>query len=353
MKQDVEILFVVDPPKLIIEAILLILSIRARLGNCRITACVPNRKYTALPKQFFDLAEKADVRILEFQDSPFLTKYPHGNKILALCARDRVGGVIFLDTDTVIWRGFDPSQLIKQGSVSVCPEGRRTWGKFSQAWSDVYSMFDLPYPTRTVKMVRTNAISAPYYNAGVIAFNDEENEGNNFPSLWLETALRIDENENIHNKRPWLDQISLPVCIARAEMHVNELGEEWNFSLSRKHDSPSEISRIDSANPYIIHYHNAKFFRDTKFSGYLDDIIAEYTIFESYEQMTMDDLPQRSRALTDIEVQLRKIRAKNKDAWTLDDRKELSNLRKWKAMEKSKPRKEVFSEWPDSILTRT
>lgn len=353
MKPKVEILFVVDPPKLIIESILLILSIRTHIKNCEITACVPSGKSIALPKQFIDLAEKTDVKILEFQSSPFATQYPHGNKILALCARDRVGGVIFLDTDTVVWREFNPSQIIEQNSVSVCPEGRRTWGKkkFSQDWADVYSMFELPYPTKTVKMARTNAISEPYYNAGVIAFEDGKNKGKTFPSIWLETALRIDDNEKIATKRPWLDQISLPVSIERANLIVNELDEEWNFSLSRKRETDEEISRINSANPYIIHYHHEKFFNGTKFCNYFNDLISYYTIFEDYSQLTAE-IQKRSRVMGEIEAQLRKIRSKNKEDRTLEDIKELEILRKCKALEKSKPFKEVFSDWPDSILNR-
>lgn len=354
MKNKVEFLFVVDPPNLIIESILLILSIRTHIKDCDITACVPSGKSTLLPRQFNNFAKKNKVKIIEFQNSPFIEKYPHGNKILALCARDRMGGVIFIDTDTVVYKEFEPNQLIKKNSISVCPEGRRTWGKkkFSQNWGDVYSMFGMPYPTKTVKMVRTNALSEPYYNAGVIAFNDSDSKKEKFSHIWLETALRIDENEKIATKRPWLDQISLPISIERAGLEVNELDEAWNFSLSRKHETNEEIIRINSADPYIIHYHHEKFFEGTKFSEYLNSLISEHTVFDTYSQLTAG-IYKRSVAMEAIESQLREIRSKSKEDRTLEDIKNLNALRKNKELEKSKPFEQVFSEWPDIITKRS
>ena len=47
----------------------------------------------------------------------------------------------------------------------------------------------------------------------------------------METAQRIDAIEGLENKRPYLDQMSLPLAIRRAGLKWNELPEEYHFIL--------------------------------------------------------------------------------------------------------------------------
>ena len=83
----------------------------------------------------------------------------------------------------------------------------------------------------------------PYYNAGVIAVRD----GDSLAEAWLDTAQRIDSAARIGPKRPWLDQIALPVAAARLGWRVRPLGEVFNY--------PCHLAELGRDLPYLAHYH--------------------------------------------------------------------------------------------------
>jgi hypothetical protein len=93
-----------------------------------------------------------------------------------------------------------------------------TWGGGDDRWDRAYAHFGLPYPTERVRLLRGRKKQfVPYFNAGFVAFPDRpEAEGQpRFADRWVETALDLDHNCRIGGKRPWLDQISLPLTLAR------------------------------------------------------------------------------------------------------------------------------------------
>jgi hypothetical protein len=75
-----------------------------------------------------------------------------------------------------------------------------------------------------------------------------------FGSAWLECAQNIDADQSIpiSAKRPWLDQIALPVAAAKLGIEVHALSVDYNF--------PSwDLSRQPSDKTVFYHYRRPSF----------------------------------------------------------------------------------------------
>lgn len=181
--------------------------------------------------------------------------YPHGNKIVAATHRRGPGRSIFLDTDMICLKPLDGLASLDSDEVAAAPEGKPTWGDENNRWQRAYDHFGLPLPTERVRLLRGKRIEFyPYYNAGLVAFSDAEDaEGNTFADRWLETALAFDHDCKIAHKRPWLDQITLPLCLARFGYRAHVLDESYNYSLSHRGDYAA------TPDAHILHYHRARF----------------------------------------------------------------------------------------------
>lgn len=110
-------------------------------------------------------------------------------------------------------------------------------------WSRPYKLFGLPLPGRDLKATATGEAIRPYYNAGFVSVTN----GAKFSKVWLETAQRIDADPGTHNKRPWLDQIALPITLARLQWSISEASTLMNF--------PAHLGPWGDELPYIVHYH--------------------------------------------------------------------------------------------------
>jgi hypothetical protein len=73
----------------------------------------------------------------------------------------------------------------------------------------------------------------PYFSSGLFSFPEghKNSEGKSFPQVWMDVAQIIDKNEKIPGRRPYLDQISLPLAIQKAGLGWNILPEEQHFIL--------------------------------------------------------------------------------------------------------------------------
>ncbi len=196
------------------------------------------------------------IRYFSVEDSGYASPYPHGNKILASSLPRNTKSAIFFDTDTVVTGSFDISGLDKPHSLFVAPECTATWGRNEQDWIPIYSMFGLPMPTERVRLFRGRRLSMlPYFNAGLVGYSTAPNaDGMTFPDLWLDTAARIDHVDTIRNKRPWLDQIALPIAAARLGAQFDVRGEDYNFNLYKREPSDEVPIRL-------MHYHQACVYR--------------------------------------------------------------------------------------------
>ncbi|HWL58481.1 MAG TPA: hypothetical protein VNQ78_17625 [Paracoccus sp. (in: a-proteobacteria)] len=292
-------IYVIDPPKLTIEAIFLSASVRRHLPHIDLIAYCPEEKADLLPPQLREYLAATNTR-LEFMPTGgvFSPRYKQGNKLIASAQPRPHAFTVFLDTDTVIWQPFAVSDMVGAGVVSAAPEGRYTWGKPEGHWAKAYGLFGMEVPEERIRLARTGKLSPPYFNGGVIAFpNAPVAEFESFADCWLKTALELDRPESeIPIRRPWLDQIALPVAIARAGLGFRTLDDRFNLSLTHKNIKPEmlekkqrqvqhEIDRINAVDAFILHYHRTDAPRGLRFDGYLDDLLRDFTIFDDVSEL--------------------------------------------------------------------
>ncbi|WP_460273687.1 hypothetical protein [Celeribacter sp. ULVN23_4] len=240
-------ILVADGPRFETPAMILVGSLRQfhPAEDVEIHACCPEEKLAELSPEFREAMAFFNAEIVGMPplESAFASPYPHGNKLraVALCGAQEAGA--FFDTDTIAVESILP--VLDGTSHVAVPEGVPTWGRDEQDWQPVYKHFGLAMPEGRVRMCRGKQVETlPYFNAGFVGWP----KGSNLPELWIETALEIDHHLDIPNKRPWLDQIALPVAIARSGEGFECLPERYNFSLNRR-DFPLQEPTS------LIHYH--------------------------------------------------------------------------------------------------
>ncbi|RMC32973.1 hypothetical protein C9E81_18255 [Paracoccus alkanivorans] len=119
----------------------------------------------------------------------------------------------------------------------------------------------------------------------MIAYKNTEADGfQSFGKIWLDTAIALDNESAILDKRPWLDQIALPISIERAGWQFNPLDERWNLGVNLIRDK-NAINRVNQDDPIIIHYHHHQHMSRFKFKNYLRDLLAEYTCFQNIKSI--------------------------------------------------------------------
>lgn len=250
----VAVYFVVEGRHLEAQAVVLAASLRRHNGaRDRLIAYRPAGAPELLPVTRAALdALDVDTRSFDVPDNMWKKPFPHGNKLLASIQPREEDGHVFLDTDMICARPLDFADVLAPGTVSVVPEGVPSWGKDNDRWERAYAHFDLPLPQERVRLTRRRRIEFyPYFNAGMIAFGSDTGRPT-FPELWLVTARDIDWHCRVAKKRPWLDQIALPITFARFDVPYRVLPDTWNFSISDRAFEPD-------ATPTLIHYHSFRY----------------------------------------------------------------------------------------------
>lgn len=197
-----------------------------------------------------------DLRTLD-EPPAWKSPYPHGNKMVAACDVRGTSHAIFLDTDMACTASLSEFMDLAPDTISAAPEGRPTWGGKNARWSRAYAHFGLTVPQQRVRLLRGSKREyVPYFNAGYVAFPEAVHaiDGLRFAEHWRDTALDFDNNCSIAQKRPWLDQITLPLTVARFGYKVRVLNELHNYSLSHRPDY--ERTPPDAV---ILHYHRQRF----------------------------------------------------------------------------------------------
>ncbi len=256
------IIFVVDGKTLESMSLVLAASLARhhRVGvDVRVIAYVSARSMADLSPATQALYKACGVEMAALPSAERLWKkpYPHGNKLLAAASRRTSQRTTFLDTDMVVQAPITDLAPVSPYEVFVVPEGRPTWGNKVDAWQRAYRFFDLPFPEVRISLTRGRQKEfLPYFNAGYVSFSDLalEDDGRTFGQLWLEFARRFDWHCIIANKRPWLDQITLPLVMAQYGLDCALQTESFNYSTSERADlSQAHLARI-------VHYHRAAYF---------------------------------------------------------------------------------------------
>ena len=178
--------------------------------------------------------------------------YPHGNKIIAALQPRETEYSAFVDTDVLFLRPNSPDNLIRPGHVACSVAASMVWAEQS-IWDDVYGAFDMPLPEERVSLMRRGSNVLPYYSSGFVVFPEADGPARRFADMWYETARTIDRVETIPRRRPYLDQLSLPVAILRSGLGWSEIPEEHHYILGGKlRGEPLPQDR----EIYTVHYRN-------------------------------------------------------------------------------------------------
>ncbi|MBF9048356.1 hypothetical protein LSUCC0031_14645 [Rhodobacterales bacterium LSUCC0031] len=256
---DTHIFFVADGPRLEIQSWLLAASLahaHAGRSDVQLYAYASAEWLPQIGPVTRAIFDTAGVQLRALPAPPKWAKpYPHGNKIVAATDLRGAGRSIFLDTDMVCLRDLTTLAALPDDHVAAAPEGRATWGP-DDRWERAYAHFDLPLPKARVRLLRGDRPEhLPYFNAGLVAMSESPGpDGKRFAEHWLQTAFDFDHGCKIANKRPWLDQITLPLAMARFGYTAHVLDESWNYALSYR---GSDIARTPDA--HILHYHRFRF----------------------------------------------------------------------------------------------
>ena len=217
--------------------------------------------------QEFLRASNVEVRPLS---NPFSPPYPQGNKIAAAVAHGPDRNFVFLDTDVMVLKAANFSKIVKQGVFSAAA-GKKAWPErddHRSTWERAYQVCDVPFDFDAESLNER----APYFNAGVVGFA----AGDNLAKEWLDVALALD-NTDLPDRRPWLDQVSLPIAVKRKSLKVKPLPKIWNRGLN------NQLKLSDAT--IIGHYHRARRLKQHRLISRTNALLQKYSKFSRLKEM--------------------------------------------------------------------
>lgn len=237
--------FIVHSGSLEAQGVLLASSIRFHYGNeANIYIGVPkhlggiNNGMSDATKYFLN---NLSCRFFEVVN-PIGNDYLIGNKLN--CFPPNLKGIkIFLDTDTLLLKKLNLPKIPKD-TVAIKPADKKTYKWSDEDWKTAYLKYadysltdqDYIYSTTFLEPMR------PYYNAGVIF-----SYSTTFEKEWGKMSLALDMDSSFEVKRPWLDQLALPLVLKKHDIEVIQLDENFNY--------PGHLKDLPKILPEIIHYH--------------------------------------------------------------------------------------------------
>ena len=227
--------FVCEPGRLEAQALLLAASLRVAYPDLSLVAATP-RPLPAATIQAFDALGVSRQTI----SNPLDADYPIGNKIAALGVAADLGIRVFLDSDMLCLRAWDWT-VLSSHALAAKPADLATFGS-DALWQLLYSRFDLAPPAQRVIATVSEHLMHPYFNAGMLATTAAAA----LAQTWAQTCRAIDAMKDVNPRRPWLDQIALPIAAARLGLDTRSLSEAWNY--------PAHIKPLRGA-PHLVHYH--------------------------------------------------------------------------------------------------
>jgi hypothetical protein len=236
MSPRLTVFFIVEPPKYEQMACYLAGSLRQQFGqSVALIGYCPDTKIDSVSKDVIAVLAKLGCEVRPFKVAgKFDPEYPHGNKLLATAEPRDTEFSAFFDSDVLCLRPNKVENIIKDGHVSLTPAASMIWGT-SKTWNLIYEICGLPLPEDRIKLMRQKGAreKIPYFSSGLFTFPEQYRtaEGKSFPEIWMEVAQLIDKHEDVPGRRPYLDQISLPLAIQKAGLKWNILPEEQHFIL--------------------------------------------------------------------------------------------------------------------------
>jgi hypothetical protein len=232
------------------KSVLLAASLRDRLrGQYELVACIPapRRSWGSPSDITLRCLAALGVRTATTQN-PIGADYAIGNKVGAAAVPTDSERVVLLDSDIICLRELVLDRCF-DGDFRAKPADLCNFPATDAVWDRLYSHFGLPAPTERLSATVSGDAMRPYFNAGVVAFRT----GRGFPEAWAECCREIDRDVGLPGRRPHLDQIALPIGVARCGLRCTPLPDCLNF--------PAHMMPITSAVPVLCHYHSPNVLR--------------------------------------------------------------------------------------------
>ncbi|SEN44853.1 hypothetical protein [Palleronia pelagia] len=268
--------YIVEPPEYQTLACTLLASIRSFFGPevAAIGYC-PAHRMDELHPAIFKAHEimGAEIRPMVTEgmwDEP----YPHGNKIIAAMQPRDSEYSAFVDSDVLFLRDNTPENILKPGHVSCSVAASMVWAE-QDIWDTIYGALDMPIPDERIEYMRRPVGPViPYFSAGLVSFPESPSSGERFPDVWYDTARRLDRLTHLENRRPYLDQMSLPPAIRRAGLDWNILPEEQHYILGgRIRGEPLPEDR----EIFTIHYRKTGILKELGLHKFARGLLGEHT----------------------------------------------------------------------------
>lgn len=262
------IYFIVEPPSYEVMACYLAASLREQFGETvALVGYCPAGKLAEVSPQVRVLLDRMGCELRSFAtEGRFDPPYPHGNKMLASLEPRDTEFSCFMDSDIFCLRPNRVESLILEGHVSASKAASMVWAPQS-IWEEVYAACKMEIPEERFRLMKQKRGPGriPYFSSGLVVFPEHHRDakGLRFPETWMEVAAEIDACDKIPKKRPYLDQLSLPLAIQRAGLKWNILPDEQHFILggnARGEPLP------DDREIFTVHYRNWKILQEVGLS---------------------------------------------------------------------------------------
>lgn len=265
MSPKLTVFFIVEPPEYEVMACFLAASLREQFGDqVALVGYCPDMKIEHVSPDVKEILRRMGCEVRPFQvEGRFNPPYPHGNKILATLEPRDTEFSAFFDSDILCLRPNQVENIVKSGCVSLTPAASMIWGK-AETWNLIYDVCGMEIPEDRVKLMRQKGDRGriPYFSSGLFSFPEHyrNSEGKSFSEVWMEIAQTLDAHPDVPGKRPYLDQISLPLAIQKSGLQWNILPEEQHFILGGKlrGDALPEGREI-----FTVHYRIMKVLKET------------------------------------------------------------------------------------------
>jgi hypothetical protein len=228
--------FIVEPPEYQILACYLAASLRQQFGQTvALVGYCPAQKMDLIAPDVLAALGKMDCPVRPMQvEGLFDPPYPHGNKLVATLQPRSTDYSCFMDSDVLCIRPNDVENLIRPGHVCLTPAASMNWAK-QTVWDVIYAAAGMEIPDERFMLMKQKKGKPriPYFSSGLFVFPEQHrnDEGKTFAQVWYEMARLLDAHPDIPHKRPYLDQISLPLAIQKSGLNWHKLPPEQHFIL--------------------------------------------------------------------------------------------------------------------------
>lgn len=291
MRPSLTIFFIVEPPDYQVMACYLAASLREQFGDSvALIGYCPAQKLDLVHDEVKATLTKLNCDLRTFQtEGRFDPPYPHGNKILATMEPRDTEFSCFMDSDILCLRPNDVANIVAAGAVSLTPAAWMGWGD-QDMWGKIYDIVGLPLPDDRIRLMKQKGGNGkvPYFSSGLFCFPEQHRDvtGKSFPQVWYDVAQAVDANPNIPQKRPYLDQMTLPLAIQKAGLAWHILPDGQHFILGgRSRGKPLPEDR----DIYTVHYRRWPLLKEAKLSGLAKNLLQKYAGIKKLPFTTKDD----------------------------------------------------------------